>query len=440
MAIPGCHRYLHTMETYARLLTLAIPVFIGLILLESLVARAKGMRINRGPDTISSLGSGITNIVKDVLGLSVAIFSYEWMAGNLALIRLEATWQLYVVAFLVKDFAGYWMHRLEHEVNFLWNRHLIHHSSEEFNLSCALRQSISSVFVFITVFMLPAALLGVPAEVFAIVSPLHLFAQFWYHTRVIGRIGWLEYILVTPSHHRVHHAMNPPYLDRNYGQILILWDKLFGTFQPELPDTPPVFGVTRPVRTWNPLWINFQHLTRMIRDAWHTRHLRDKLRIWFMPTGWRPADVIEVHPVSGVSDFDTFEKYNSRPSSLIQAYAWTQLTLTLGLTTWVFSRIAAFALPELLACGGFLFLSVAGFTSALDRHRIAIPITATMLAFTVSILWLQQGDWYRLSELSPYLPLTLLGWQTISLLFLLMPGRFNPARIASVSPGQPGRA
>lgn len=428
------------MESYARLLTFAIPAFLGLIILESVVARFRGMRVNRGADTISSLGSGITNIVKDVLGLSVAILSYEWMAEHFALIRLDATWQLYLVAFVVKDFAGYWMHRFEHEVNFLWNRHVIHHSSEEFNLSCALRQSISSVFVFITLFMLPAALLGVPAQVFAIVSPLHLFAQFWYHTRVIGRMGWLEQVLVTPSHHRVHHAMNPPYLDRNYGQVLIIWDKIFGTFQPELQDSPPVFGVSRPAHTWNPIAINFQHLARMVQDAWRTRSIRDKLSIWFMPTGWRPADVALAHPVFSVKDFDAFEKYDSSPSPALVGYAWAQLALTLALTLWIFSRLAAFSMPELLAAGGFLMLSVAGFTAALDRHRIALPLTAALPVFTCVTLYLQHGNWYGLSELVSQGPWSLLAVQSISLLFLMAPGRFRPHRTASVWPGSPGRA
>lgn len=419
------------MESYARLLTYAIPAFLGLIVLESVVARMRGMRINQSADTISSLGSGITNIVKDVLGLSVAIVSYDWMAGHLALIRLEATWQLFLVAFLVKDFAGYWMHRFEHEVNFLWNRHVIHHSSEEFNLSCALRQSISSVFVFITLFMVPAALLGVPAEVFAIVSPLHLFAQFWYHTRVIGRMGWMEHILVTPSHHRVHHAMNKPYLDRNYGQVLIIWDKLFGTFQPELDTTPPVYGVSRPVKTWNPIVINFQHLARMAHDAWHTRRAWDKLRIWFMPTGWRPDDVAKKHPVFSVQDISTFEKYDSQPAPALMAYAWGQLALTLGMTMWIFSRLASFSMPELLAAGGFLMLSVGAFTAALDRHRSALPLTAVLPAFTGITIFLHEGDWYGLSALSVHAPWILLGVQVLSLFFLTMPGRFTPYRTAS---------
>jgi sterol desaturase/sphingolipid hydroxylase (fatty acid hydroxylase superfamily) len=285
------------MEAYAQALNFAIPTFMLLILVEQLVARKMGLVVNRGADMIASLSSGLTNTVKDVLGLSIAIISYTWLVKHVALYSIESTWLLYVVAFVAKDFAGYWIHRLEHEYNLLWNRHVVHHSSEEFNLACALRQSISAFISFFGLFMLPAALLGVPAQVIGVVAPLHLFAQFWYHTRTIGRMGWLEHVIVTPSHHCVHHAINPIYIDKNYSQVFIIWDKLFGTFQAELENEPPVYGIKKPAHTWNPIIINFQHLALLLRDAWHAQSWWDKLRIWVMPTGWRPADVIQRYPI-----------------------------------------------------------------------------------------------------------------------------------------------
>ena len=232
------------METYGRILLIAMPAFLALVLLEKWYGWWKGKDTVRNMDMISSLTSGVTNVTKDVLGLSVAILSYQWMVNHLRVISIESTWLTYLVAFMALDFAGYWTHRIAHTYNFFWNNHIIHHSSEEFNLACALRQSIS-VFVRIFAFLLlPAALLGVDAKVVAIVAPLHLFAQFWYHTQHIDRMGFLEHIIVTPSHHRVHHAINPEYIDKNYAQIFIFWDKLFGTFQEEKPDVPPVYGIT----------------------------------------------------------------------------------------------------------------------------------------------------------------------------------------------------
>jgi sterol desaturase/sphingolipid hydroxylase (fatty acid hydroxylase superfamily) len=247
------------MEVYGKMLNIVIPIFFLLFFAEKIVERIKGVSVERSLDSISSFSSGITNVVKDVLGMSISILTYGWMVEHWCLVRLEATWQAYLIAFIAVDFQGYWVHRWSHEINFLWNRHIIHHSSEEFNLSCALRQSISTIINYFTILLLPAALLGVPPVVIAVVGPLHLFLQYWYHTRLIGRLGWLEYIIVTPSQHRVHHAINPEYMDKNYGQIFCLWDRVFGSFQEELPDVPPQYGVTRPVRTWNPIRINFQH-------------------------------------------------------------------------------------------------------------------------------------------------------------------------------------
>ena len=172
---------------------------------------------------------------------------------------MEATIWNYIIAFVCIDFASYWSHRLNHSVNLFWNQHFVHHSSEEFNLACALRQSISNILSFGALFLIPAAILGVPEKMIQVLAPLHLFAQFWYHTKHIGKLGWLEYLLVTPSQHRVHHAINPIYIDKNLAAIFSIWDRLFGTFQEELEEEPPVYGTLKPVQSWNPFWINFQH-------------------------------------------------------------------------------------------------------------------------------------------------------------------------------------
>jgi hypothetical protein len=159
-----------------------------------------------------------------------------------------------------------------------------------------LRQSILFSSTYLP-FCYSQLLVGCAANVIAYVAPLHLFAQFWYHTRHIGKMGFLGKNYCHSSHHRVHHAINPEYLDKNLSAIFIWWDKMFGTFQEEIPGKPPVYGITRPVQTWNPIKINFQHLWLLIEDAWRTKSIKDKFRIWFMPTGWRPDDVTEKYPV-----------------------------------------------------------------------------------------------------------------------------------------------
>ena len=150
--------------------------------------------------------------------------------------------------------------------------------------------------------MIPGALLGVPASIFAVLGPIHLFMQLWYHTQLIGNLGLLEYVFVTPSHHRVHHAINDEYIDKNYGQILIVWDKIFGTFQAELKSVPPVYGTLSQANTWNPILINYKYFLQLLKDAWRTKNLIDKIKIWFMPTGWRPADVSKDYPIKKLSN------------------------------------------------------------------------------------------------------------------------------------------
>lgn len=356
------------METYGKILLIAIPIFLVLVLFEKFYGWLKGKDTVQTMDMIASLGSGITNVTKDVLGLSVAIISYGWMESHWALLHTGGGWISYLIAFVALDLSGYWVHRIQHTTNFFWNAHLIHHSSEEFNLACGLRQSISVFFRIFTLFLLPAALLGVDPKVIATIGPLHLFIQFWYHTQHIGKMGWLEKIIVTPSHHRVHHAINPEYLDKNYSQVFIIWDKLFGTFQEEKDEIPPVYGITRPAATWNPIKINFQHLGLLIKDSFRTRKWKDKLRIWFMPTGWRPDDVTELFPLSKVENVFTHKKYQPHAPKGLATWSMLQLLVMLGLLLNLFSNLASIGSPGIFIYGGFIFLFIYAMTELMDGN------------------------------------------------------------------------
>jgi alkylglycerol monooxygenase len=384
------------MEVYGAILNRVIPIFFLLFFVELYVDWRRGTRAIRGLDSVSSFSSGMTNVIKDVLGLTISLLSYEWLLRHVALTSTPAAWWTYAVAFVVVDFKGYWVHRWSHEINFLWNRHIIHHSSEEFNLSCALRQSVSELINYFTILLLPAALLGVPLEVVAVIGPLHLFLQYWYHTRLIGTLwGWVEYALVTPAHHRVHHAINREYMDKNYGQIFILWDRWFGTFQAERPDVPPVYGVTRPVRTWNPLKINFLHAWRLLLDAWHTARWRDKLRIWFMPTGWRPADVAARFPIASIGDPYNFEKYDTpHASRWFVTWAWVQLFFCYFLLVYFLGHIAAIGTPGMFAYGGFMALCVFAYTELMDGHRYAPWLETAKSALGLWLIVRSGGDWF----------------------------------------------
>ena len=406
------------MELYAQVLNYAIPFFLVLILIEYSVSRRRGITTFRSFDTISSLSSGLTNSIKDVLGLTVIIISYSWLYDQIAIIALPKSWWMYVIAFVGLDFAGYWSHRFEHRINLLWNRHIIHHSSEEFNLACALRQPVSTIFAVFFFLLIPTAFLGVSPDVIAIVAPLHLFAQFWYHTRLIDRMGWLETWLVTPSHHRVHHAINQHYLDKNFSQVFIVWDRWFGTFQEELRDVPPVYGVKRAVKTWNPFLINVQHFWLMVKDFWRTQNWTDKLKIWVMPTGWRPQDVETKFPVDYVEHASDQVKYDSASSALKVAWSWVQLIATLLLTGYLFNTIADHTFVELLIYGLFLMLTIFSYTSVMDQSKIAIPAELLKLSFVIYSLT-TLGGWFGIDAYIPFGTGIVIGYVVLSLVMTL---------------------
>lgn len=407
------------MEQYGQILLIAMPAFLLLVLFEKWYGWKKGKDTVRNMDMISSLTSGVTNVTKDVLGLSLVIISYPFLLKWLALFSIPNTILVYIIAFIALDFAGYWTHRVQHVINLFWNGHIIHHSSEDFNLACALRQSISSVANIFIVFLIPAAVFGVPAEVISIVAPLHLFAQFWYHTQHINKMGFLEKIIVTPSHHRVHHAFNKEYLDKNFGQIFIFWDKLFGTYQEELTNVPPVYGITRPVQTWNPIKINFQHVWLLAKDAWRTRNWKDKFTLWFKPTGYRPADVMEKHPVYKIEDVYHFDKYETKTSTAFNVWSWFQLLMILLFVSYLFGNIAMIKNIDtalIFWYGAFVFVTVYALTDLMDRSRTAW--FAELIKFGLGVYFLlTQKDWFGADNFSGmikyfvgmYLLLSLMG-------------------------------
>ena len=375
------------MNTYASILLWVVPGFMVLMTVEALYGHFTNKQTYSFMDTLSSLSSGITNVLKDSLGLVLVILSYPYILDTIAVFDLESSVMLYVVAFICIDFASYWNHRLNHKVNIFWNRHVIHHSSEEFNLACALRQSISAWIGFGAFFLIPAAFFGVPAQLITMLAPIHLFAQFWYHTQHIGKLGFLEYIIVTPSQHRVHHAINPIYIDKNLSAIFCIWDRAFGTFQEELDEEPPVYGVLKPVNTWNPLLINFQHAFNVIQDAYNTSSFKDKLRIWFMPTGWRPNDVVEKFPRTIITDHNNREKYSPNYSNFMKFTAIFHFISINFLLYFFLSNISIIETDLRLIFGLIIFISVFGFTSLLDLQSWAPFFEVLRSISTILILY-----------------------------------------------------
>ena len=377
------------MDTYANILLITIPIFLILIMVEISYGAWKNDLKHSYMDTISSLSSGFTNLMVDILGLGIIIFSYPFFYERLKVIELEESIFLYFIAFVCVDFASYCHHRLKHSINIFWNMHVIHHSSEEFNLACALRQSITNNLGIGILFLVPAALLGVPPKMISILGPLHLFGQFWYHTRHIGKLGWLEYILVTPSQHRVHHAINKEYIDKNLAAIFCIWDRAFGTFQEELDDVPCVYGTLKPVRTWNPILINFQHLWFLTQDAWYTSSIKDKFKIWFMPTGWRPKDVIKTIPRSKVENVFNQEKYKFEYTLIHKIFVGFHF-LVLNIVLFIFlSSFADLSFSDKTGYFLLIFSTIFSFSSVMDGYKWSINFEFIRIFLGMLVLYFQ---------------------------------------------------
>jgi len=271
------------------LIVVAIPVFFLCIGVELWLARRRHRLVYRFADSIANLGNGIGEQIVGAFAIPITVGIYAWVFAHARVAtqsaRSAAAW---IVLFFAVDLAYYAYHRAAHRVNFLWAGHVVHHQSEEYNFSVALRQSWFGQ-LFSWAFYVPLAVAGFPPAMFLVMTTLNTLYQFFIHTRLVGRLGPLEWFLNTPSHHRVHHGVNPRYVDRNYAGILIVWDRLFGTFEPE--GAEPIYGLVKPLGSFNPLWANLHYWVELASMARRTRRLPDKLRAWVAPPEWRPADL-----------------------------------------------------------------------------------------------------------------------------------------------------
>ncbi len=317
------------------LVALAVPFFLLALLFEYVVDRVRGSGLYRANDAINSLSAGILSTTIGYFTRLLPLIVWGFVLRNFALIDMPLAWfdasprgiALWIAAALAWDFCYYWFHRFSHEISVLWAAHAVHHQSEDYNLSTALRQT-STGFLFYWVFYLPLFLIGFPLEVLITVNAINLIYQFWVHTQVIRRMGVLDGVLVTPSNHRVHHAQNRRYIDKNYGGMLILWDRLFGTFQDERDEDPVIFGVRKPLANWNPFWANLQVYDYLLFDALRTARWRDKIAIWFRKTGWRPDDVAERYPKKPV-DLANFEKFDPPVAPSMRRYVIAQFVVAI---------------------------------------------------------------------------------------------------------------
>lgn len=374
----------------------AIPGFFLLIALEIIVDRLRGTGYYRVNDAINSLSAGVLSrmngIVRQLFPLAIYVLAYE----HIALFTLDNSLWVWVAAFVLYDFFYYWNHRMGHEMSVLWAAHVVHHSSEEYNLTTALRQTSGSFFSWI--FYLPMALLGFDPIMVATVGALNLVYQFWVHTRHVPKLGWFEWIFVSPSNHRVHHAQNRIYIDKNYGGVFILWDRLFGTFQEELDSAPVIFGIRSALHSWNPLWANLQVYSQLAKDSWRTKRWQDKLRVWFGRTGWRPDDVANDFPIEK-TDLDNFTKFDQPLALSTKWYCVLQHSLTIVIALSLMLSVSNLTTQMQLAMAGLVVFSSVSLGWLMERRP--------------SAFWLESAKNGVILTLAFYLPLD--TWASMSL-------------------------
>ncbi|WP_085706652.1 sterol desaturase family protein [Pseudomonas sp. B35(2017)] len=365
----------------------AVPFFFVLIAAELVADRWRGVSNYRVADAVNSISTGVLSTTTGLLTKGVGLVTYAFALDHMALLRLPAdsVW-VWVFAFVFYDFCYYWLHRMGHERNILWAAHSVHHQSEDYNLSTALRQT-STGFLLSWIFYLPMALAGVPLPVFVSVAALNLLYQFWVHTRHIPKLGWFEGFFVTPSNHRAHHAQNALYMDRNYGGVFIVWDRLFGSFQEEDDNEPVIFGVTTPLASWNPLWANLQFYAQLWDDARRTRSRWDKLRIWFMRTGWRPADVAAQYPMSK-PDLSQFRKFEVPLDGRQQWYVVLQFGVYIALGSYLMNLEHSLPAGALVLGWGAVALGLFALGTALENRPWALRVELLRLASNLPLVWL----------------------------------------------------
>jgi alkylglycerol monooxygenase len=325
----------------SKVIVLATPVFFLLIAIEYAWGIAKGRSTYRLQDAINSIGLGMMSQFTAVFTRLLRVGVYTAVYASLSIVPLEAakefwnTWYGWVLALIFYDFCYYWLHRLGHESAILWAAHVVHHQSQDYNLSTALRQTSSGALLG-WVFYIPMALAGVPPAVFGIVALIDLLYQFWVHTEHVPKLGWFDRWFCSPSNHRVHHAVNDRYVDRNYGGVLIIWDRMFGSFKEE--DEKCVYGTRSPLNSWDPLWANAEVYSSLFKDAWHTQSWADKLRVFLKPPGWRPADVAERFPKPAFDIEAMQSKYQapaSRAANWFGAISFNLLLAGVAAFLWV---------------------------------------------------------------------------------------------------------
>jgi len=367
-----------------KLIVYSIPIFFVLIALEIIYAQVRKSPLYRFTDAISNINCGILQQSIGALMKTLLIVGYIYVYNNWRVVTIPDHWLSWIALFISVDFFYYWFHRYAHEINIFWGTHVVHHQSEEYNLSVALRQSTFQSLVS-TWFYLPLAFLGFSPVTFFVIATLQTLYQFWIHTRVIDKMpSWFEYVFNTPSHHRVHHGRNPKYIDKNHGGTLILFDRWFGTFQAEEEEV--VYGVTTPLRTWNPVWANFDYYRTLWREIQKMPTLLDKLKLLIKKPGWRPVSIggsVDV-PVPDPKDRIRLRSFNAIG---VYYYVGVQFLFLLGIASFYLNAFQNLSDGMIALLAVFIVWSILNINFLLEQKKIAIPLEIPRILFQCYVLY-----------------------------------------------------
>lgn len=371
-------------------IALAIPVFFVLILIEWAASRALQKRVYRFFDAISALSCGIGSQVVGLFFFGVLNALYALVWDRFALFDVPETLWTYIAVGIVVDFLYYWWHRAGHRVNAIWSAHIVHHHSQDYNLAVALRQAwltrVSSFF-----FYLPLAVIGVPLKVFVVSVLINTLYQFWIHTRLVGKLGPLEWVLNTPSHHRVHHGINPAYIDKNYAGILIIWDRFFGTFEEEREEV--VYGTVQPLQTGDPIAANFHYFAEMEQLFRRAKGLAQKVFVLVAPPEWDPEGIKTVPPV----DAATYARWAPETPRYATAYVMAHFVIVLVALVPLLAFKAQLSKPEVIVAGILILWATRSWTGLLEempqRPRYVLRSEALRLLMTPLWFWSVSAGW-----------------------------------------------
>lgn len=389
-------------------IALSIPVFFILIGIELGYAVYKKLNYYRLNDSLANLSQGIGSQLVGIFLKTGTFYGYLYIFEHWRFYTFPNSVWTWLLLFIGVDFFYYWFHRLSHEINALWAAHIVHHQSEEYNLTVALRQSwFQSGFAWI--FYLPLAFAGFEPIMFLTVSAFNTLYQFWIHTRAIGNMGVLEWFLNTPSHHRVHHGSNPKYIDKNHGGTLIIWDRMFGTFQKEEEEV--VYGITKPLASWNPVWANFHYWVELVQSARMASGMRDKINQFIMPPGWFPEELGGMQYPKEIN-LKSYHKYNPEYNRRFNGYILFHFLITLILASILLFTVDQMETGHLVLCCVLIISGLLSYGALMEGKSWSVKVEYFRFTYWLflPLIFLEQGFFIYLIMLNTLLVIPSVFW------------------------------